>query len=285
MDISLQRSALQTMSNVDRRIRERGEDYFNAMIGAVVGSAECNSIRVNWKNIAESPLVKELENQLEFKNRATEKTESLADFIVKPLKVAFAANRFMQAYEMKGDYSFIYTTAERSKLKGQTWRPVADVFNPICPWHSSGASEPGVIRDSRLELQKMLPMQIGALNEAAQRFITTWVRLFYPEDLIPTSIESVCHCLKEVGFSPTGKNLVTVSLEDGYFFPQCDWDREIPVQVFVSSTIRWVFGAPAILTSLGAGDIYQFISVGVFVGDVLAIAKNSRERSVILEDT
>jgi hypothetical protein len=129
MGSPLKRSALQTMSNVDRRIRERDEDYFNAMIGAVVSSAECNSIRMHWKNITESPLVKQLEHQLEFRDLVTEKPKNVVDFIVKPLKIAFAANRFMQACEMKGGYSFIYTTAERSKLGGQSWRPVAGVIH------------------------------------------------------------------------------------------------------------------------------------------------------------
>src|SRR5579859_1778950 len=40
LEIPLQHSALQIMSNVNRRFRERGEDYFNSMIGAISNSDE-----------------------------------------------------------------------------------------------------------------------------------------------------------------------------------------------------------------------------------------------------
>ena len=125
MDQPFQRSALQTMSNVTRRIREHGEDYFNAMIGAFTGPAGANSIRMNWKNMVESPLVQALEHQLVFGRPDATRNEGIVQFVLEPLKIAFAANRFMQTCEWNGDYSFIYTTAERSKLKGQSWRPVS----------------------------------------------------------------------------------------------------------------------------------------------------------------
>lgn len=112
----LQRSALQIMANVNRRIRERDEDYFNAMIGAIVGPSESNAIRISWKTIKESPGVHELAN---LHPSASQNPDGALKDILKPIKIAFAANQFMQVCESKGDYSFIFTTAQRSKRHGQ----------------------------------------------------------------------------------------------------------------------------------------------------------------------
>jgi hypothetical protein len=280
----LDKSALQIMSNVHRRIQERDEDYFNAMVGAVVQSDKRNSIRMDWEKIMESPLMEELEHQFLFKEAVKHGTnEKIVDAIMKPLKVAFAANLFMQGCETKGDYSFIYTTAERSKLEGQSWRPVVEDLKPICSWHSWGISQPGEIKNGQLELQKMLFLKMGTLNEAAQRFISTWVRRLYPGASAPASIESVQKCLRVVGFS--SENLQALELGSGYFFPQRHWSDEGIVKVFVSSVICWVFGSPAVLVcqESESDDIYRFLCVGVFVGNVSTVAKESKECSVLIK--
>jgi len=282
----LERSALQTMSSVTRRIRERGEDYFNAMIGAIAGGGESgNSIRMDWKNMVESPLVQELENQLVFSQAGGIRTEGIVDFILKPMKVAFAANRFMQTCERNGDYSFIYTTTDRSEIKGQSWRPVADVLKPICLWHNWGTGQPGDIKDGGLELQEMLSVQLGNLSGEATQFIRTWVRFSYPDEAFPVSVDNVEKCLKEVGFSTTDENVGAIMLRDGYFFRQKRVDGNNVGKVFVSSTIRWVFGAPAIMMAPANQDLHAgtFISVGIFVGDVYEMEKRLGKVTVRLE--
>ena len=220
----LQRSALQVMSNVERRRAERGEDYFTAMIGAVSSHTESDSVRTSWKNITDE--------------------EPMLGYIIEPIKIAVAAEHFMQICQSKGDYSFIFTATDRSKREGQYWRPLPRVLTPICPWHSRGNCQPGSIENGRLQLHKMLRMTNGLLRENAVRFLSTWVTLRHPEERDPASIESVLRCLREVGFVGTSDLQFAVSLELGYFFPQTLWDRQGDPTVFVCSTIKWVFGAP-----------------------------------------
>jgi hypothetical protein len=281
----LHRSALQTMSNVTRRIRERGEDYFNAMIGAVTGGAGSNSIRMDWENMVESPLVQALENQLVFSPADATRDEGIVQFILEPIKFAFASNRFMQTCERKGDYSFIYTTTERSKIKGQSWRPMAEILKPICPWHSWGAQQSGDIKDGGLQLHQMLSVQPGALSGEAARFITTWMGHFHPHEMSPVSIENVGRFLQEVGFSSRDKNAGATELGDGYFFPQWGVEEDNVGKVFVSAAIRWAFGAPAIMITPGSRDQQYgtFTNVGIFVGDVYEMKKRLNEVTVRLE--
>lgn len=277
----LEMSALQVMSNVNRRIQEREEDYFNAMLGAIVRSKESTSIRLDWKIMAESALVKELENQLQFKDN---REGSVVDEILRPLKVAYAANRFMQACERKSDYSFIYTTAKRSELDGQGWRPVPEILCPVCPWHSYGASQRGEIHHGRLELQDMFPTQAGNLTASAERFIATWVQIFFPAESDSHSVEKVRLCLRQVGFSPSDESQRPFVLKDGYFFPQWSVDFSDQLKVYLSSSIRWNFGAPAICVD-ESGDLQnggKFVSPGVFIGDVFAIARNTEKRRISL---
>ena len=267
MNPYLGRSALATMAYVDRRIRDRDEDYFNAMIGAISSSAESNSIRTSWKNITESPDVVQLADELKFIKAETLKT------IIDPIKLAFAADKFMQICESKGDYSFIFTTAKRSHRTGQHWRPVPELLKPICPLHSWGSRQPGVIEGGRLCLQEMLPTSAGALSEDAIRFVTSWVSLFphTSEPLSPElSIDRVLQCLAEVGFVSECNEPLGLEMEHGYFFPQTELGGEVYPEVFVASAIKWIFGAPGVLVSKSKKEpnTYTFHSVGVFVGDV-----------------
>lgn len=282
------RSALHTMSNVDQRIRERGEDYFNAMIGAVVNSSEASAIRMNWKIILESPGVQDLTNKFDLKDKAEGTIkDATVDSIVQPLKTAFAANQFMQACAAKGDYSFIYTTSQRSSVAGQSWRPVAGTLKAICPCNSWGTGQPGMLRNGQLELQKMLFLKAGALKEAARRYLTTWVQIYSHENIRPTSVETIKQYLAEVGFLPQCEDSVVLMLEDGYFFPQHSWNVKNEVQVFASSAIQWRFGAPAVLTSLhtrSGRESHRFVSVGIFVGDVVAVEKKGEKCSVVFEE-
>jgi hypothetical protein len=273
MNPYLERSALATMANVDRRVRERGEDYFNAMIGTISSSTESNSIRANWKNITESPDVTQLANELKFTKAETSGEREVIKTIIEPIKFAFAADKFMQICESKGDYSFIFTTAKRSNRTGQHWRPVPGSLKPICPWHSWGSRQPGMIEDGHLCLQEMLPMSAGALNADAIQFVTSWVRLWHPnspETIPELSIENVLRCLAEVGSVSDCNKPFGLEMEHGYFFPQTELEGDVYPEVFVSSAINWVFGAPGVLVSKFEKEpnTYTFHSVGVFVGDV-----------------
>lgn len=85
------RSAYQVMSAMQRRVVERPEDHFYAMIGAL----------------------------------ATSSQDSQDDESLQP------SEYFMRVCERKGDYSFIYSTAPRSEVLGRRWRPIEGRFPPV----------------------------------------------------------------------------------------------------------------------------------------------------------
>jgi hypothetical protein len=95
----LERSAYQVMSAMVARFSEREEDYFNAMLGAITAT----------------PL------------------HTPQDPPLQP------AEYFMRVCEAKGDYSFIYSVAPRSQVRGRCWRPFAKSMVAILPWHSWGS--------------------------------------------------------------------------------------------------------------------------------------------------
>jgi hypothetical protein len=277
-DAPLHRSALQIMANVNRRIRERDEDYFNAMIGAIVSPVESKAIRISWKNIKESPDVKALAM---LNNSAATDSKTALNDILQPIKTAFAATQFMQLCEAKGDYSFIFTTGQRSKKEGQRWRPVPGHFLPICSMNSIGAKQPGVIKNGQLQLHEMVALNIAPLTERGTRFLTDWVRT-RPGQSEPSSTSTVRRCLEDNGFQ--SDVLEPVCLEYGYFFPQTSW-LEDEVEVFISSSIVWVCGAPGVLvrkSKINPED-YQFLSVGVYIGDIYAADTMSNKCSLLFE--
>lgn len=252
----MERSALQVMSNVEGRQVGRDEDYFTAMVGAITtSSAEGESLRKVWDNITDE--------------------EPMLNYILQPIKTAFAAERFMQICEQKGDFSFIFTVNNRSKRRGQGWRPVPQALKVICAWPSIGKSQPGDFTNGRLRLSGLWHMNNEAMDEDASRFIDMWITLRNPtKGKEGTQVGTVLECLREIGFMGFRSPQDTISLQLGYFVPQepCSvitGDRT----VFVSSTIVWVFGAPGILVEKvetegnTENNSYRFISVGMFVGD------------------
>jgi hypothetical protein len=146
------------------------------MIGAIVRPSESKAIRISWKSIKESSAVHELVN---LHPSATQNPGEALKHILKPIKIAFAANQFMQVCEAKGDYSFIFTTAQRSKRFGQRWKPVPEHFHPITSLHSSGSRQPGVIQNGQLHLHGMLPQKIAPLTNNGAEFLTSWIRTLH----------------------------------------------------------------------------------------------------------
>jgi len=257
-----ERSALQVMSNVEGRQVGRNEDYFTAMVGAITtSSAERESFRKVWDNITDE--------------------EPMLNYILQPIKTAFAAERFMQICEQKGDFSFIFTVNHRSKRRGQGWRPVPQGLNVICAWPSIGKSQPGDFTNGRLRLSGLWHMNNEVVDEPASHFIDTWITLRNPnKGKEGTQIGMVLECLREIGFMGVRSPHDTISLQLGYFVPQnpCSVITG-DCTVFVSSTIIWVFGAPGILVEK-VGTVgnteknsYRFISVGMFVGDTSRAGK------------
>jgi len=221
-----QRSALQVMSNMDRRKWTEERNYFYAMIGSVTS----NPCHRTGQGLGDQHL----------------------------------SETFMSVCEEKNDFSFIYSSAERSIDPSRRWRPRAGILPSILPWHNWGEAQPGHYdQDGKLCLEEVLHFDeiSTSLTQVARDFIAQWLRR---RDLATASEEDIVRAghftLLRMGF--TGSRDY-VNLGDGVFFPQT------PVgggsfDLVVSTTIRWSLGAPGLVRMKSArGTSYI---PGVFVG-------------------
>lgn len=120
-----ERSALQVMSSIHRRVVQRPEDYFYAMIGALTTSS-----------------------------RSTDVSSTISP-----------SEYFMRVCEGKNDYSFMFNTAPRSEVAGRRWRPIEGQFAPILVGLlATGEGLSGSLEATHIHLKKMckaLPSQVS----------------------------------------------------------------------------------------------------------------------------
>jgi hypothetical protein len=172
-----------------------------------------------------------------------------------------ASEYFIRVCERKGDFSFIYTSGDRSE---PSWRPAPEALRPVLPWHSDGDRQQGEVDGSRLGLHAMALVGPGPVGEPAKRFIrgashALGIDAELPWAEVPTA---VLRSLRHGGFEGTGD---VVELPCGYVFltrpvpPDGDW------VVAIANDIFWPFGAPALLVTRSAGAA-RLIDTGVFVG-------------------
>ena len=227
-----ERSALQVMSNMDRREWREGEDknYFYSMIGAVT------------KDPCERPVEKETGPDL--------------------------AELFMDVCKRKKDFSFIFSSAPRSDVTGQRWRPRPGLLTSIVPWHSWGDAQPGKFDEHGfLWLERVLSLQesSSSLSAGARQFIAEWLRREQLVDADDDEFVSRSHeTLVRMGFTGSAG---AIKVGDGLFFPQSTPPPGSTVSIIVSTTICWVFGAPGMARVVAEDKIPRYIP-GVFVGDV-----------------
>ena len=144
------------------------------------------------------------------------------------------------------------------------------IYMTICAWHIWGAEQPGKIENNLLIMSDMMRMTEGPLNQRALAFLLTWAKRMKKTQGDPSKVENILPCLRNFGFSGSCGYEDIISLELGYFCPVLPLVQQIvrPI-VFVSSAIRWVFGAPGLLaTESEYSGCHEFRCVGVFVGDV-----------------
>ena len=170
---------------------------------------------------------------------------------------------FIQLCEAKGDYSFIYTSAQRSSTPGRRWRPVPGVLPPILSWHSFGEGQPGQLTAYGLELQNMAYATRGPLQDPAIAFLLDWLHAEGADDRGALA-HNVLQRLRAAGFSGSGRH---VELEEGLFFPHGGPPDEGSA-IVIARGIRWVHGAPALVLIRRESSTHAFADVGVFVGPV-----------------
>lgn len=218
------RSAYLVMSAMGLRVCERPEDYFYAMIGSIT------------------------------------KTSSKVD----EAEILHPAEYFMRACEQKGDFSFIYSTAPRSKVPGQGWRPLEEKFSAVLPsLITFGSGEAGLRETTHIKLEKMFRPLPGAIAADGLK-AAGWFIGVQSEGLSPEATASeVLKRLRVLGFSGCGEYL---EFETGFFFPQLKPEISEDLFVAVSCGVDWVRGGPGLLLRSNATDFHDFVDVGAFVG-------------------
>ena len=218
------RSAYQVMSAMDQRSAERADDIFYAMIGAISSAPE-----------------------------KIERAETLSP-----------AEYFMRVCERKGDYSFIYSNAKRSKTAGQHWRPAKGKATAVLPnLITFGDNEAGIQEPSHLKLENMNRLKPGNINEDALK-AARWFAGSKDEEMPKTDVAAkILKRLISLGFTGCGEYL---EFETGFFFPHSKPEQSKDMLVVVSTEIHWVTGGPGLLLRSNNTDIKDFCDVGAFVG-------------------
>lgn len=188
-------------------------------------------------------------------------TEPLDSRINRPLHMA---EYFMQVCEAKGDYSFIYSIAPRSKAPGKCWRPVVGQILPLTlRLNVYGNGQSGHLNEKFLQLDNMCRIQPGVVNSAAIKAIGAFLESNITELSSSDMADAILERLRQKGFSGGGEYL---ELENGYFFPQSKFTRSDELFVAISPDVQWTNGGPGLLLRTNATDINQFCDVGAFVG-------------------
>jgi hypothetical protein len=220
-----QKFAYQLMASMGGRFAEREEDLLNAMLGAITSEPGQSP-----KSIALTP-----------------------------------SERFMRACEARGDYSFIYSAAQRSTDAGLGWRPAGDRIPVILSWHTYGTGQAGSPHSTHLQLNDMCRMKRGVVSADAHRHMTPWLQDARVSSSGSDIADVLFERLRRIGFNGSGQWLET---ESGYFFPHTARNILNDDLIAVASGVRWAQGGPGLLLSPGGADIHRFRDVGVFVGVV-----------------
>jgi hypothetical protein len=224
------RSAFQVMSAMTARSAQRLEDMFYAMIGSITTDAP------------EEP-----------------------DDLAVP-----AAEYFMRVCERKGDFSFIFTAAQRADNEIVGWRPLVGPMPAIFPWAGVGAGQRGEMHPAVLRLHDMHRTRPGSMSAVAQRFINQALHALGVASSSEDIAGSILQSLRIAGFTGEGG---AIELEDGYFFGQRPPGVVERPAVLLSTSIVWPFGSPALLVRED-GDTNHVVDVGVYIGPVPAIGES-----------
>ncbi|KAL4253784.1 hypothetical protein ABKN59_002982 [Abortiporus biennis] len=237
------RSAMEIMSNMSRRsYDDDGKNYFYSMIGAVT--------------------------HVPSSRRSTPTIESLAE-------------TFMSACEEKGDYSFIFSSAERDSRKGFRWRPLPTMLQAVVSWHSQGEKLEGVVEaGGKLRLKDMViitKLEHGEMSNEAKEIICSWMLM--PELASESQFimaPKFYECLVSIQYTGSATCIFT---EHGMFWPQEDVGEAKDVEIWIAAPLMYVFGAPGIAVLRANADDEATYIPGVFAGNC---RRNLQRKDVII---
>jgi len=169
---------------------------------------------------------------------------------------------FMVDCEKKGDYSFIFSTAER-EAKGRRWRPVnTGRLPPIFPWPLWGEKQPGHWEDGKFHLDQVILPQSGRPTDEIVRGVRNKMCETFGDESVSVE-ELIFQWLTRRGFKGSSS---CVSLVNGFFFPYKPIARLETTTIMVSATLSWPFGAPGLVWEMH--DQHAVYSAGIFIGVV-----------------
>lgn len=173
-------SALQVMSNFDRRSSSMPKSYFYSMLGVFTQQP-------SW---------------LEQDSTIAELSESL-----------------MSLCEQKNDYSFLYSSTPRDGRAGRRWRPKPDFLHAILPWHIHGSAQEGHYTPEGFWLDSMVKLNLSdEADFAAKEYIIQGLHLSTPISSSNHVIASDAFSrLELIGFTGCNQH---VGSTQGLFFPQ-----------------------------------------------------------------
>lgn len=232
-----ERSALQIMSSLDRRVYEDPKNYYYAMIGAVTKVPSKRSSKPSVQSLAET---------------------------------------YMRICEEKGDYSFIFTANPRDDRPGLTWRPQSGMLRSIISWHSYGDRLAGVKEAGGVRLKEVIVgRRTRQYSSAARDSLMSWLQALEieahtDEDIVRRHYDMI----KEIGFTGSPEHII---LETGIFFSQDAIAPGADIEIWISGSVRYLFGAPGIAIAKDQNGT-PWYTPGVYCG----LVESSMPRSEVV---
>ncbi|THH30308.1 hypothetical protein EUX98_g3878 [Antrodiella citrinella] len=204
-----ERSALEIMSNMGRRVFDDPKNYFYSMIGALTQKPSQRSKKPSVETLAES---------------------------------------FMAVAEEKGDYSFVFSSAPRDERPGLEWRPRPQLLRAGVTWRVDGEMLKGTKEPGGIRLHEIVVVHPGeAVGLVARSIIYTWMNALElesePDAVIAIKMREL---LKFLGFTGTGRTILT---EHGFAYPQEEVPEGAAVEVWLATGVYYLFGAPAMIVA------------------------------------
>lgn len=188
--------------------------------------------------------------------------------------------------ENKGDYSFIYTSTNRSTTAGKTFYPESPSsggWHGLLTWPTdSNYQTANVSSDGSTTLNGIVSISPGVtLGSTGSDFIMSWVdstdmpsnitSIFAGNSTDDTTVAATIHSVlsEYMGFSGSIED--SILTEAGIFYPQ----RTVSglnanvTTLLVTSLLGWPFGAPGLAQTIDSASGSATYVPGVFVGNVL----------------
>jgi hypothetical protein len=173
------------------------------------------------------------------------------------------AEKVMKICEEKGDFSFVYSVADRDPSPKQRWRPLAmtlppdgeivpPILRPILAWHYWGEAQSGTFNDKgELALHNMTIMLRAdppKMSDVARTAIAKWSQTPDLPSMDDVALGDFMYSRLGVIGIEAGPNPLVVS--DGLVFTVDSTAHDNVLDILVSNQIRFVGGAPGLVRCL-----------------------------------